>query len=83
MITPAIKYTANLLLERRSRLPVNEQKLWLWYFFSENPMWKHHSIDNKPTAEEIASLVEEYNGTRSNRSNTDARTQISGTTQDS
>ena len=62
MITPAVKATAFAMLDRRSHLDPHEQALWLWYFLSENPMWKHHIITDKISMEESKLLVKEYHG---------------------
>ena len=65
MITPAIRQTAYYMLDRRSHLDLHEQALWLWYFLSENPMWKHHSIPDKINMEEAHHLAKEYNERKS------------------
>ncbi len=60
MITPAVKQTAFLFLERRSHLPAHKQAMWLWYFFSENDKWKHHVMENKLDRDECTQLVRAY-----------------------
>ena len=77
MITPAIKHTAFLFLDRRSpNEPSIEKAMWLWYFFSKNNLWKHHLLENKVSRKDCAKLVKLHEKvqddiSRKNRSSSD------------